>query len=1033
MIFLIHATKAQKIYVAGNGSQIIFRSDLDGTTLEPMGAGGFAGSIRDLVVDPVTNRAFWIDISQSAIRVADITSTSGVVTFENTANFLLLNTSSNAFALEIDLLNRKLYWTAPGDGEIVRTDIDVSTPVADPIITGEFQCQGLGLDPENGKLYYVRDITSSEIRIANLDGSSNNMLIDSSSLGFADFTEVTVDDVNDRIYFTYFLTGIGQIWTADLGGSAASRQMIIDNLENPRGIDVDGDGGFVYYADAGVSGNIGKAELDGSNKVNIITGLDAPLNVALDLSTFNPPKVYWTEGLVTPSEGEIHRINLDGTEFERYYTGFADRTSGISIDTDNGVIYWTDGNQAEVKRGTIGETDFEDSETIIDFNPSSVDSLEQVVYERTQQMIYYTYWGQDQIQMADPNDPDPMSTVSTIISTPNPVGIAVDEANSKIYYTSNNINSSGNIASLWRADFDGGNQEELFSQSFANPEELYYDLKIDPLNERVYWSAGPKDDLGRILSNDVNETPPFSSPLSFNINGEPRGIDLDLINNKIYWVCRGAPSLSPTQIMRSNLDGSSAEVIHLINNIIVPNPGFIALDLRGLTAPCSNPPTVDAGVDQTICSDEIVSLGAGFGGSATSIFWSTLGDGSFNDNSSLTAIYTPGANDLINQIVTLRITTDDPDGSGPCVIAEDEIDISFEQSITIDAGTDQDVCETDNVSLNATLTGTFSNFQWSSNGDGTFDDPVSLNPNYIPGQNDVGGSQITITLTANPLSVCPVATDDIGVNIFGSVVARDYTQQTFGGMPINFNVIVDNESQITGPLSVTIISQPANGTASLDNGVITYTAIPGNLGTDQIEYEITGQCGTDIGTISIDVVNQAPIVNAESNTTQTGSLVTIDLCQLISDVDNDFNDLTITVLSITSNASTSIEACNLVIDYGSSTFLGQDDVVIEACDLSNACTQNTLVIVVEPLPLNIYNAVSANNDGVNDWWIIEGLTTPNVIKIYNRWGDEVEELNNYEGLADVPNNALDDLIVGTYFYKIESPEGSFEGYLTIKK
>ncbi len=83
--------------------------------------------------------------------------------------------------------------------------------------------------------------------------------------------------------------------------------------------------------------------------------------------------------------------------------------------------------------------------------------------------------------------------------------------------------------------------------------------------------------------------------------------------------------------------------------------------------------------------------------------------------------------------------------------------------------------------------------------------------------------------------------------------------------------------------------------------------------------------------------------------------------------------------------------------------------------------------------LTIYNAVSPNGDGLNDWWIIEGLTSPNNIKIFNRWGDEVKELNDYAGRADLPNNELDDLIAGTYFYQIESPEGSFEGYLTIKK
>src|SRR5690606_41162068 len=54
-------------------------------------------------------------------------------------------------------------------------------------------------------------------------------------------------------------------------------------------------------------------------------------------------------------------------------------------------------------------------------------------------------------------------------------------------------------------------------------------------------------------------------------------------------------------------------------------------------------PIVDAGVDQTICSTATVTLAGTIGGGATSATWSTaLGDGAFDNASSLNAIYTPG-------------------------------------------------------------------------------------------------------------------------------------------------------------------------------------------------------------------------------------------------------------------------------------------------------------------------------------------------------------------------------------------------------
>lgn len=104
------------------------------------------------------------------------------------------------------------------------------------------------------------------------------------------------------------------------------------------------------------------------------------------------------------------------------------------------------------------------------------------------------------------------------------------------------------------------------------------------------------------------------------------------------------------------------------------------------------PATVDAGpATKTICSSTPLDLstlsGANFGGSASSANWSlTSGPstGDFKDGVPATnyafgtaETFTPTPTDIANGGVTIRLTTDDPDGTGPCPVAFDDVVITI--------------------------------------------------------------------------------------------------------------------------------------------------------------------------------------------------------------------------------------------------------------------------------------------------------------------------------------------------------------------
>ena len=76
------------------------------------------------------------------------------------------------------------------------------------------------------------------------------------------------------------------------------------------------------------------------------------------------------------------------------------------------------------------------------------------------------------------------------------------------------------------------------------------------------------------------------------------------------------------------------------------------------------------------CEGETFTLDATTERAGGGITWSTSGDGTFDDLSSLGAVYTPGADDIVNYGNTLTITTNQPDSLRNCPVATADIDIA---------------------------------------------------------------------------------------------------------------------------------------------------------------------------------------------------------------------------------------------------------------------------------------------------------------------------------------------------------------------
>lgn len=121
--------------------------------------------------------------------------------------------------------------------------------------------------------------------------------------------------------------------------------------------------------------------------------------------------------------------------------------------------------------------------------------------------------------------------------------------------------------------------------------------------------------------------------------------------------------------------------------------------------------------------------------------------------------------------------------------------------------------------------------------------------------------------------------------------------------------------------------------------------------------------------------------------------------------------------------------------------LSSTSLLVES-ESSSAVGFVTLGILSENRSIVVFNAISPNpNDEINNYIHIDNLVETDVVAIYNRWGDLVFEMKNYDnddtakrfnGQSNVGGSK--DLPTGNYFYVIRRKVGKeVSGYLSLRK
>jgi gliding motility-associated-like protein len=123
-----------------------------------------------------------------------------------------------------------------------------------------------------------------------------------------------------------------------------------------------------------------------------------------------------------------------------------------------------------------------------------------------------------------------------------------------------------------------------------------------------------------------------------------------------------------------------------------------------------------------------------------------------------------------------------------------------------------------------------------------------------------------------------------------------------------------------------------------------------------------------------------------------------------------------------------------------------DSVVYRVCDSGRVplCDTAVMFISIGPPSFKIYEAVSSNGDGINDYWRIDGIEAEpynkNYVRVFDRYNNlvfETKDYNNKENSWQGESNhglVKGALPEGTYFYTLILDNGKvFSGFVFLKR
>ncbi len=261
----------------------------------------------------------------------------------------------------------------------------------------------------------------------------------------------------------------------------------------------------MYWVDD-VTNKIQRADSDGSNVEDLVTGLNFPFGIAVDATN---SKMYWIDF----GTDKIQRADLDGSNIEDLVTTGLGFPCGLALDVTNSKMYWVDFLTDKVQRANLDGSNVEDLVTTGLTVPYGI------ALDLTNSKMYWNDTGTNKIQRANL---DGSSVEDILTGLDDPWGIVLDVTNSKMYWT--DVNSK----KIQRANLDGSGLEDLITSGLTTPRGI----TLDVANSKMYWCDAGTDKIQRANLDgssveDLVTGLDFPNGLDLGIDDSPLAIELD--------------------------------------------------------------------------------------------------------------------------------------------------------------------------------------------------------------------------------------------------------------------------------------------------------------------------------------------------------------------------------------------------------------------------------------------------------------------------------------------------------------------------